>query len=191
MTGIRGLARAVAVVLLPAATAAAELRDIVVDFDGETYSVDSEVWFDASQHAVYAVFSDWDLSEQFSSAIVEARDIGPDAEGRRGYFVKNRGCILFFCKSVERTGSVNATPDSLLVAQADPEASDFKRSDERWSFRSEDGGTLVEYSLRMQPAFWVPPLIGPYVIKKKLREDGAEALQRIERLAQERDGHDG
>lgn len=177
------LACVAAALLSPAATPAVELLDVVVDFDGEVYSVASEVYFDAPRPAVYAIFNDWDLSEQFTSAIVEAYDIGPDADGRRGYYVRNRGCFLFYCKSVERRGSVEAVPHTELVARADPRESDFELCEEHWTFRTENGGTLVNYTLRMKPAFWVPPLIGPYVIKKKLRADGAEALERIERLA--------
>ena len=179
----RRLACVAAALLSPVATPAVELRDIVVGFDGEVYSVDSEVYFDAPRPAVYAIFADWNLSEQFSSAIVEAYNIAPDADGRRGFYVRNRACFLFYCKSVERRGIVEAVPHTDLVAHADPHESDFEMCDEHWSFRTENGGTLVSYSLRMKPAFWVPPVVGPYVIKNKLRTDGAEALERIERLA--------
>jgi hypothetical protein len=181
-----GLRLALSALLLPAASAAAELRAIAVDHDGEVYSVDSVVWFDAPRDAVYAVFADWDLSTQFSSAIVEAHDIEIPDDGGAGFYVKNRGCLLFFCRTVERQGAVAATPGTRLEAIADPALSDFSLSDERWTFQSAGGGTLVNYSLRMTPAFWVPPLIGPYVIKRKLRDDGAEALDRIEAIAQAR-----
>jgi Polyketide cyclase / dehydrase and lipid transport len=182
----RGLPLALSALLLPAALAAAELRKIAVDHEGEVYSVDSVVWFDAPRDAVYAVFADWDLSPQFSSAIVEAHDIEALENGRPGFYVKNRGCFLFFCRTVVRQGAVTATPDTVLEATADPGMSDFSLSEERWRFRSAEGGTLVNYSLRMTPSFWVPPLIGPYVIKRKLRDDGAEALDRIEAIAQAR-----
>ncbi len=181
---------ALAALLLQAAHAA-ELRDLVVGYDGDVYTVNSVVWFDAPPHAVYEVFADWDLSPQFSSAIVEAGNIAADQNGRRGYFVTNRGCFLFYCRSVERRGTVEATPVTELTASADPAVSDFDLSEERWIFESEDDGTRVSYSLRMTPSFWVPPLIGPYVIKRKLREDGGEALERIEAIAQARAAGDG
>ena len=172
-----------AALLTPAAAPAVELRDIVVGHDDGVYSVDSVVWFAEPQAAVYAVFNDWDLSEKFSSAIIEAHNIGPDDEGRRGFYVKNRGCFLFYCKSVERRGSVEAVPETDIVARANPAESDFALCEEHWTFQVEGAGTLVRYSLRMKPDFWVPPLIGPYVIKNKLRDDGEEALERIERIA--------
>ena len=51
-------------------------------------------------------------------------------------------------------------------------------------FTEENGGTIVKYTLFMQPAFWVPPAIGPYLIKRKLKNEGDRALGRIEALAQ-------
>ena len=47
---------------------------------------------------------------------------------------------------------------------------------------------MVTYHLYMQPDFWVPPAIGPYLIKRKLKNEGGRALDRMESLAQERDG---
>ena len=97
----------------------------------------------------------------------------------------NRGCILFFCKSLVRQGYVEREHNVVLRAFADPDRSDFKFSNETWQFSEKDGGTSVVYSLEMQPGFWVPPGIGPYLIKRKLSDDGGDALDRIEAIARE------
>jgi hypothetical protein len=132
------------------------------------------------------VFADWDIAEQFSSVIVESRDIGPDEAGRMGYYILNRACILFFCKSTIRSGSVTKEPLQWIRAVADPDVSDFEISDEEWTFSNEDGGTIVRYELRAKPGFWIPPVIGPYLMKRKLRNDSGDAMQRIEKLGQQR-----
>ncbi len=170
---------------LPLAAQSAEMRDIVVDYEDGYYTLKSEVWFNASHKAIYDVFADWDIATEFSSAIVESRDTGPDENGEMEFYIENRGCILFFCKSVVRAGSVSLSPLDVLEASADPEKSDFEVSDERWTFHPEDGGTTVRYHLHMKPAFWVPPLIGPYMIQKNLGKKGTDALDRIEKIAQE------
>jgi len=36
----------------------------------------------------------------------------------------------------------------------------------------------------MKPKFWIPPGIGPYLIKRKLRNSGSDAIDRIELIAQ-------
>ena len=171
--------------LVSGAATAAEMRSIDVRFEDGFYTLDSTVWFDAGIESTYEMFSRWDRSEAFSSAVVEARDLEPDAAGRSGFFVMNRGCILFFCKSLTREGWVEREPFTALRAMADPERSDFEVSNETWTFVEAEGGTIVTYHLHMRPGFWVPPAIGPYLIKRKLRREGGRALDRIEALAQE------
>lgn len=173
--------------LVSGAATAAEMRTMDVQFEGGFYTLTSTVWFDAGLESTYEVFSRWDISVEFSSAVVEARDIAAGDDGRPGFFVRNRGCIFFFCKSLTRQGWVERERYTVLRAFADPELSDFEVSNETWTFVEADGGTVVTYHLYMRPAFWVPPAIGPYLIKRKLRREAGQALDRIEAIAQERD----
>ena len=181
--------RLLAVLLLLASgvATAAEMRSIDVRFEDGFYTLQSTAWFDAGLESTYEVFGTWDMSPEFSGAVVEARDIEPGADGRSGFFVLNRGCILFFCKSLKREGWVERERYTVLRAVADPERSDFEVCDETWTFVEADGGTIVNYHLNMRPGFWVPPGIGPYVIKHKLLRVVDGALDRIEVFAQERD----
>jgi len=172
-----------AAVLLAGTATAAELRDIKVEHSRGQYTVNSVVWFDASVEQVFEVFRQWDLSTKFSSAIAESRDIAADELGRPQYYVRNEGCLLFFCKSFVRQGYVELEVNEKLKAIADPDSSDFRLSNETWTFVAEDGGTVVAYHLQMEPKFWIPPGIGPYLIKRKFRNNGGDAIDRIEEIA--------
>jgi len=182
MMRVAAIAIAACVTVLPAS--AAEMLSIKVDHEDGRYLMNSEVWFDAPLENVYEVFRRWDYSAEFSSAIVEAKDVEPDDQGRPQFYVQNKGCVLFFCKSFERRGYIELKVNSFLLAFTDPENSDFHLSDERWDFETRDGGTVVTYDLTMTPKFWIPPAIGPYLIKRKLRNDGGNAIDRIEVIAQ-------
>ena len=173
-----------AAVLWAGAATAAELRDINVEHHKGRYTVHSVVWFDARVEQVFEVFRQWDLSTKFSSAIAESRDLAADEYGRPQYYVRNEGCLLFFCKSFVRQGYVELEVNRELRAFADPEVSDFRLSHESWTFVAEAGGTVVSYHLRMEPKFWIPPGIGPYLIKRKFRNNGGDAIDRIEAIAQ-------
>jgi hypothetical protein len=72
----------------------------------------------------------------------------------------------------------------VIFAFVDPETSDFHLSNESWRFEKRNGGTVVIYDLEMTPKFWIPPGIGPYLIKRKLRKSGGNAIDRIELIAQ-------
>jgi hypothetical protein len=171
------------VLVVTNAATAAELRSMEVGYDRGAYSLVSEVWFDTAVDPTFKAFSTWEYATQFSRAVVEARDLEPDEQGRPGFFTRNKGCILFFCKSVVREGWVEKEGNHLLRAFADPQRSDFVFSNEIWTFREEDGGTLVVYKLHFDPKFWVPPAIGPYMIKRKMKKEGGEAVDRIEQVA--------
>jgi hypothetical protein len=162
---------------------AAEMLGIEVDHEKGVYTMRSEVWIDATVEQVYEIFRYWDYSSEFSSAIVESRDVEPDAEGRPQFYVRNKGCVLFFCTSFERRGYVEAEPNKVIFAFVVPETSDFHLSNESWRFEQRNGGTVVTYDLEMKPKFWIPPGIGPYLIKRKLRNSGGDAIDRIETMA--------
>ena len=101
-----------------------------------------------------------------------------------------QGGVLLFCKSFERYGYLLLEPQSNIVAVVDPEVSDFEYSRESWELISEGDGTVMIYNFEMDPGFWVPPVIGPYYIKRTLKRGGEDAIQRIEALAQGRDPDD-
>jgi ribosomal protein L24E len=125
---------------------AADVRSMDVRFEDGFYTLESTVWFDARLESTYEMFSRWDRSEDFSSFVVEAHDIEPGEDGRPGFYVRNRGCILFFCKSLTREGWVEREHDAILRAVADPERSDFEVSNETWTFTAAEGGTIVTTS---------------------------------------------
>ena len=172
-------------VLCAMSASAADMQSMEVDYVDGRYLLESVVWFDAGVDEMFDVFSDWDLASKFSSAVVEAHNLEPDAEGRPGFYIRNRGCILFFCKSIVRQGHVESRGKRLLQAFTDASRSDFLFCEESWEFSTDNGGTRVRYTLVMEPDFWVPPAIGPYMIKRKLSSDGSDALNRIEAIAQD------
>ena len=173
------LAALIALLACALPAGAAELRSVTLDKRDGIYYVTSEVWLDAPRSDVFEVLSDWDISTSFSSLIAESRNV-ERGDGRQGFYMQNEGCVLFFCRTVEREGYVELEESFLIRAVADPEKSDFELSDETWTLVDEGGGTQVLYETRMKPKFWIPPLIGPYAIKRKIRTDGLEALQRVE-----------
>ena len=161
----------------------ADLRTVEVDREENRYSLRSEAYFAASREDLYRVLTNYDLFEQFSSAYVETRNIDEDERGRPRFFTRMQGCVLLFCRSFVRHGYLLLTPDTEIVAITEPEGSDFTYSRERWQLQAEGEGTRLIYDFEMEPGFWVPPVIGPYVIQRSLRSDGTDAVDRIEALA--------
>lgn len=181
--------RAALLVLLLSTTAnAVELRSVIVEREDDLFFLESEVWFAAATGPLYEVFLNYDLTHQFTSFVIASRNLEPDELGRRRFFISNQGCVWFICRSFERTGHVEHIPNEYIHSTADPELSDFHTSIETWEFKPEGEGTVVIYKFQFEPKFWLPPLIGPYVLKRKLELDSDHALSRIEALAQDNKG---
>ena len=172
--------------MLSATAPAADLRDVTVKFVDDRYYLVSKAWFDASREDLFRVLTDYDLFVDFTSAFVETRNVEPDEQGRPRFFTRMEGCVLMFCKSMRRHGHLVLKPPNEIIAVADPEHSDFAYSRERWHLQPEGSGTLMTYDFEMEPKFWVPPVIGPFFIKRTLREGGIDAVDRIEAIAQGR-----
>ena len=176
-----GLAAALALVSFM--VRGADLRDMTIEFTDERYHLTSETYLDVSREALYAVLADFDQFEKFTSAIVESKFTGPDEEGRPGFYARMQGCVLLFCKSFERRGYLLLSPVAEIVAIANPEESDFKFSRESWQLIPEGDGTIMLYDFELEPAFWVPPVIGPLYIQYALRAGAERAVDRVEALA--------
>ncbi len=162
---------------------AAEFREIEVDRDDGLYSMRSQVYFNVEPEYLYRVLTDFNLFKKFTSAIVESNNVEADEKGRPQFYARMEGCVLIWCRSFVRIGYLELKPTAEIIAISDPERSDFEISRERWQLIPEDGGTLMIYEFQMVPAFWVPPLIGPFYIKRALRSGGVDAVNRIEALA--------
>jgi hypothetical protein len=180
---MKGVLSVLALLLAGPAAAGAELREISVTFEDSRYRLRSEAWFAATQRDLYRVLTDYDLFEQFTSAFVETHNVEADDEGRPRFYTRMQGCLLMFCKSFVRYGYLLLEPRSEIVAVTEPGRSDFKYCRERWQLERDGEGTLMIYDFEMEPDFWVPPVVGPWVIKRSLRTGGVDAIDRIEALA--------
>ena len=170
---------------LAAVAQPAELEEVSVERVDGLYSLRSVTRFDAEQDALFRVLTNFDLFKKFTSAIIESSNVAPDEQGRPQFFARMEGCVLLFCKVFDRNGYVETRSIDEIIAISDPERSDFKYSRERWELVPDGDGTIMIYEFDMEPAFWVPPVIGPYYIKKALKNSGSRAVNRIEVLAQD------
>jgi hypothetical protein len=171
--------------LVSTVVAAAVLQSVEIKYEGKRYQLVSESQLSAPIEAVFDVLVDYDQFEKISSVYEDSGYLDPSSDGDTLVYTTIRGCVLFFCKSISRIERLELNPPVFIRAIVLPEQSDFRYSVSEWELESRDGGTFVTYSLEMEPDFWVPPVIGPWVIKKRLEQDARPALDRIERIAQE------
>jgi uncharacterized protein YndB with AHSA1/START domain len=167
----------------------ATIRTIDVKHDDGVYRLVSDTYIDAPREAIFEVLTDYERFGRISRAYTDYGFMKPAADGLPIIYTTMEGCVLFFCVSIRRVERMELDAPSLIRTEALPEQSDFKSSVSEWTLVPEAGGTKMTYRLTMEPDFWIPPLIGPWVLKQRLERGGTGAINRIERLAIETAAH--
>lgn len=126
---------------------AVEIRSVEVEKVDDEYRLVSQVWFDVDQAALYRVFIDFDLHHRFSTYTQASENVVIEDSPIPGFYIRNRACVLFFCREFERSGIVEAKPQNHIRATADAELSDFHVSVETWELETEAAGTVAQYNL--------------------------------------------
>jgi len=174
---------AVLLLIWPGLVGAAEFRSLEFLKDGDRYRVTSDVFLEAPGDGVYQVLTDYEGFPRLSSVFVEGRVLEPIRDGEGVVFLHMKGCVLFFCRDVRLTEALRVVPERHIEVIVDPARSDLQFGRATWNLEQEPGGTLVRYELEMEPQFWIPPVIGPLIIKAALRSRGLRAARRLEALA--------
>jgi Polyketide cyclase / dehydrase and lipid transport len=161
------------------------IRTLEITRSDGRYHLVANTHFDASPEAIYDVLTDYDDNAygRISEIYKESSYLPPDRDGTPLVYTRVEGCVLFYCRSMSRVERLEADRPRFIRATTVPERSDFKYSRSEWLLEPEQGGTHLLYRLDMEPDFWLPPFVGPMLLKQTLLRGGTEAVDRIEGLA--------
>ncbi len=138
----------------------------------------------ANHAAVYRIVTDYDRLERLNSALIESTLIGGEGDPVKRLRQVTKTCILFFCFKATLVEDVEEIGTELVLTTIDPLESDFDYGHTRWEFTAEgDDRTRIRVLSRIKPSFWVPPLIGPWVVRNKMMKEVRETLEQVEVLA--------
>ncbi|RLA01759.1 MAG: hypothetical protein DRQ45_05515 [Gammaproteobacteria bacterium] len=166
--------------LMPATSLAGEILASSVEHEGDHYSLSVTALIDAPIEIVYQSITDFDNLAAINPAIEESelRSM-PDAETQRVRSVI-KVCILVFCKRIEQVQDVTMKAGYVIEAVVLPAHSDFRSGLARWQLTTRGTSTELLFTNTFEPDFWVPPVIGPWLIKRKLISEVAETAMYIE-----------
>lgn len=169
-----------AVLLLVACNArAVVIERMQVSRDDTRYTVAAAMTIDVPQQTAYRAATDYERLPEFNPSIVTSKRL----PGRR-LRSKIRLCVAFFCKRIEQVMRYAEQPPDNIAMQVVPGAGDLKSGHADWRFSAvEAHGTRLLFDAEIEPDFWVPPLIGPYLIARELRRQARVTAESIERLA--------
>ena len=181
---------ALSVLAVSALAAAATMDRLDVSRRSGRYSLVADARLEATPESVYAVLTDFDDNRyaRISRAYKESRYLPPASDGTPLVYTRMEGCLLWHCLTLERTERLETEQPYWIKSSALPEGSNFKHSTSEWKLEREGDGTKMTYLLEMEPDFFVPPIVGPWYLKRTLSQGGLRAVTRIERLARQLDG---
>jgi Polyketide cyclase / dehydrase and lipid transport len=169
--------------LAPAFVSAATIVRTEATHDDGRYRVSFEVVLDAERSRIWRIMTDYEHLTRVSKVIVESRLLKSASADRPRVAVTMHACVLIFCKTIKKVVDIQVWPQTEIKVTGDPALSDFSYSVERWRVVAEGAKTRLFYDAEMEPDFFIPPLIGPWLVKSFMqREIKATAIQ-VEALA--------
>jgi hypothetical protein len=169
---------------------AAAIDELDVQKQRGRYSLEASARLDATPESIYSVLTDFDDNAyaRISRAYKESRYLEPADDGTPLVYTRMEGCLLWHCMTLERTERLETRAPQWIKSTALPEQSNFKHATSEWLLEPDGAGTKMTYRVELEPDFFVPPVIGPWYLKRTLSQGGLRAVTRIERLARELDG---
>jgi hypothetical protein len=173
-----------------ALAAAATIDEFDIKKHKGIYLFEADVHLDATRESIYAVITDFDGNaySRISRSYKESRYLEPAADGTPIVYTRMEGCMGQRCVSFERTERLETDAPRWIKSTALPELSDFKHAMSEFVLEPYGDGTKMIYKLEIEPDFFVPPLIGPWYLKRTMSKSALRAVTRIEGLARELDG---
>jgi hypothetical protein len=169
--------------LFPALAAPATILRTEATHDDDRYKLTFEVVLNAERDKVWNIMTDYNRLTRVSKVIVESRILKQEDENRHRVGVTLHACVLIFCKTMKKVVDIQAWPRNDIIVIGDPALSDFSYSVERWRVVAEGAKTRLYYSAEMVPDFFIPPLIGPWLMKSFLQKEIKATAIQVEALA--------
>ena len=149
-----------------------------VEREDSVLHVHSTITAEASAVTCYATIADLDHLAEFVPGLRSSRIVSPPG-----------GPIELRQVGEARAGPFGVTLDVTLAVRLEPPrqiefrriAGNLLQMEGSWTVSGSDQGCVVEYRAAMEPDFWVPPLIGPVLMRRKVDEQMAGVVAEIER----------
>lgn len=155
---------------------------VVTRLDDDAYSVRMEVQLSAPSEYVRALLTDYEHLGRVNPSITNSRLLGSFKPGQVRVRTVTRSCVTFMCFDMTQVQDVEVTPDGEIIATMVPGKSDFKDGVALWRILPSGTGTRVVFEARMRPAFWVPPLIGMWMIERQIDQQLSLTAANLNRL---------
>lgn len=177
-------------VCAPLAALAIEFWNLEVSNEGRRYHVAAQGTLEAPAASVLYAVTDFDHLDRLSETILESEYLGPEEGGGHRVRTLIEFCVAFFCEEAEQIQIVTFPRPDQVVSRVIPELSDIPQLDQQWYVVAHEGGSQLTYVMTVYSEDFIPPLIGPLLVRRALHRLTTDTAGNIERIAREHAGLD-
>lgn len=165
---------------------AGEVENINASYREGTYYLELDAVIFAEQELVYRIATDDENLERLNDLLVESTLLSKPGDPVKIRRLDSQACVLFFCFEATSVEQVREINNRVIISTVDAAQSDFEYGKTRWEITpGDDQTTKVHYRSEIKPAFWVPPLIGPWAIKNRMLTEAKQTIEQLEKTARD------
>ncbi len=162
---------------------AGEVMHSDIHYDGARFQLRLEMKVVAEPETVYAILTDFNHLKELNDNIKVSRLLQSDGLQHKVKIIIE-GCIWFYCQSIRQVQNITELGKGSLQAITIPTESNIKYGRTMWHLHGEDDFTIIHYQAEIVPEFFIPPIIGPYLMKRRFLVEAKKTINGIERLAE-------
>lgn len=169
--------------LLIAPLGAGEVLNVSVERFDRRYVVEVDARIDTQTQRLRDLLTDYPNLGRINDSIYRSEILQTHSARNHRVRTEARICVALLCKDIVQIQDVGVLPDGNIHATLVPKGSDLSYGVARWQFWDEPGGTRMRFRSEIEPAFWVPPIIGPWLIRHALHAEAVKSVANLDRLA--------
>ena len=174
--------------LLLVVAVSAPAADIVVraSRSGDVLQVEASAELESSIENAWQVLTDYGRFAEFVPDLQVSRVISRD---HNAVVVEQKGeaRLLIFSYPIDVRLAITENPREQVVSRA--VAGNFREMQSTYALEARQGWVFLRYSGRLEPDFYVPPLIGTYLLRANVESMFRALVDEIERQQKPAAGH--
>lgn len=163
--------------------AAVTIQSLDVTHNQGRFHIAFDVLLAADPAKTYELVSNYRKWPLFFRTLKETRLVTTFPDGRQRIRLTFRSCVLFICRKILQTKDVTRRQHEDVFTRIVADGRYFESGWEHWRLIANEQDTHLQYRAELVPAFDLVPLIGPWLLKKKLRRSLLWAAEKAEVLA--------
>lgn len=165
---------------------AAEVERAEINFDGTGYRYLFSATLAATPDAVRRIVTDYDRLARLNDEIISSAVLVRYDERRLKRRLLMRHCLLLYCFKLDFVEQVDIRANGEIATEIVPAESTFYRGQAVWRIEAVGADhTRITVEATQEPKFWIPPLIGPLLMKASFMSEVQQTNDAIERLARD------